>query len=228
MVMERALSYKKIRKHKGLVASIVEDLQDKILKQQLKPGQRVVEAELCQQMGISRSPLREAFRILESQGFLVHEPRRGMHVSKISLREIENIYVIRANLESLATYLAVQKRDPATLAELKKLQKEMVRAAGDDDIGAYHRLNLRFHAVLNEASGNERLAELIDTFVKQTDRYRAVVFTTPGKLQASVKSHEELIASYEKGDAQEAERLRKAAILINIDVLREHVPDEED
>ncbi len=225
--MERILSYRKVRKHKSLVASIVEDLQDKILKQQLKPGQRMVEAELCEQMGVSRSPLREAFRILESQGFLVHEPRKGMTVSRISLKEIENIYVIRANLESLATYLAVKKGDPGTLEELKRLQQEMVRAAEGGDIGTYHRLNLKFHAVLTQASGNERLADLIDTFVKQTDRYRAVVFTTPGKLQSSVKSHEELIASYEKGDAEEAERLRKAAILNNIAVLREHVPDEE-
>lgn len=221
------LSYKKIRKHKSLVESIVEDLQDKILKGQLVPGQRMVEAELCDKMGISRSPLREAFRILESQGYLVHKPRRGMHVTKVSLQEIENIYTIRANLESLATSLAVKQGDPGTLNELKKLHQEMMDAAGEGNIGTYQRLNLKFHEILNNASGNQRLSDLIDNFVKQTNRYRVVVFTTPGKLQASIRNHEELIHSFEKGDAQEAERVRKETILANIEVLKEHFRDEE-
>ncbi|MCK5351495.1 GntR family transcriptional regulator [bacterium] len=225
--MDKGLSYKKVRKHKSLVESIVEDLQDKIIMGQLKPGQRMVEAELCEKMGISRSPLREAFRVLESQGFLAHEPRKGMHVSRVSLAELENIYAIRANLESLATKLAVQNGDPQALEELKKLHHEMIRRAEEGDTGAYHQLNLKFHGILTKASRNQRLTELIDTFVKQTNRYRVVVFATPGKLQASIQNHEELIRSFEKGDAQEAERMRKEAILNNIAVLREHFREEE-
>lgn len=225
--MDKDLSYSKVRKHKSLVESIVDDLQNKIINGQLKPGQRMVEAELCERMGISRSPLREAFRVLESQGFLAHEPRKGMHVSRVSLKELENIYVIRANLESLATNLAIKKGDPQTLKELKKLHHEMILAAEDEDTGNYHRLNLKFHGILTEASRNPRLTELIDTFVKQTNRYRIVVFATPGKLQASIQNHEELIRSFEKGDAQEAERVRKSAILNNIAVLREYFREEE-
>ena len=225
--MDKGLSYKKIRKHKSLVESIVEDLLDKIIKGQLKPGQRMVEAELCRKMGISRSPLREAFRTLESQGFLAHEPRKGMHVSRVSLDELENIYVIRANLESLATNLAVSNGDPQTLEELRRLHHEMIQVAGQGDTGAYHRLNLKFHEVLTDASLNRRLAELIDTFIKQTNSYRIVVFSTPGKLQASIQNHEDLIRSFEKGDAEEAERVRKVAILNNIQVLREHFARED-
>jgi len=225
--MGKELSYKKVRKHKTLVESIVEDLQDKILKEQLKPGRKMVESELCEKMGISRSPLREAFRVLESQGFLAHEPRRGMHVSSVSLEELENIYVIRANLESLATYLAVKNGDPKVLEELRGLHQEMVRVAREDDTGAYHSLNLRFHQVLTKASRNRRLTELIETFVKQTNRYRVVVFSTPGKLQASIQNHVDIIRSFEKGDAEEAEQMRKAAILNNIEVLREHFAQEE-
>lgn len=225
--MDKDLSYSKVRKHKSLVESIVDDLQNKFINGQLKPGQRMVEAELCERMGISRSPLREAFRVLESQGFLAHEPRKGMHVSRVSLKELENIYVIRANLESLATNLAIKNGDPQTLKELKKLHHEMILAAEDEDTGNYHRLNLKFHGILTEASRNPRLTELIDTFVKQTNRYRIVVFATPGKLQASIQNHEELIRSFEKGDAQEAERVRKSAILNNIAVLREYFREEE-
>jgi len=226
--MDPGLSYKKVRRHKSLVESIVDDLQDKILKGHLKPGQKMVEAELCEKMGISRSPLREAFRILESKGFLVHEPRRGMHVSRVSIRELEDIYAIRANLESLATNLAVKNRNHKTLEELKKLHHDMIKLAEEDNTEAYHRLNLRFHEVLAEASLNDRLVELINNFVKQTNRYRIVVFTTPGKIRDSIQNHEELIRSFEKGDAEEAERVRKKAILRNIDVLRDHFIQEED
>ena len=225
--MDKGLSYKKVRKHKTLVESIVEDLQDKVIKGHLEPGQRMVEAELCQKMGISRSPLREAFRILESQGFLAHEPRKGMHVSRVSIEELENIYVIRANLESLATNLAVKNGDPQILDELRRLHREMIRVAQEGDTGAYHKLNLKFHEVLTEASLNQRLTELIDNFVKQTNRYRIVVFSTPGKLQASIQNHGDIIRSFEKGDAEEAERMRRAAILNNIAVLREHFTREE-
>jgi len=224
--MNRVPSYSKVRKHKSLVESIVEDLQDKIIRGHLEPGQRMVEAELCGKMGISRSPLREAFRILESQGFLAHEPRKGMHVSRVSLEELENIYVIRANLESLATKLAVKNGDAGVLEELRKLHREMIRAADQSDTRAYHQLNLKFHEVLTLASLNKRLIELIDNFVKQTNRYRFVVFSTPGKLRSSIKNHEDLIRSFEMGDAEEAERVRKAAILNNIEVLREHFAPE--
>ena len=225
--MATDISYSKVRKHKTLVDSIVDDLKIKIIKGQLKPGQRMVEAELCEKMGISRSPLREAFRTLESQGFLAHEPRKGMHVSRVSLEELENIYAIRANLESLATNLAVRNGDSQTLEELKRLHNEMVGLAEGSDIAAYHRLNLKFHEVLTEASLNGRLVELIDTFVKQTNRYRIVVFSTPHKLQASIKNHADLIRSFENGDAEEAELVRKTAILNNIEVLREHFAQEE-
>lgn len=225
--MDQNLSYGKIRKHKSLVESIVDDLQNKIIKGHLKPGQKMVEAELCEKMGVSRSPLREAFRVLESKGFLVHEPRKGMHVTRVTLRELEDIYVIRANLESLATNLAVKNGDQQTLADLKKLHEEMIKIGGEGDKETYHRLNLRFHEVLTEASLNERLVELIGDFVKQTNRYRIVVFTTPGKISDSIRNHEELIRSFEKGDAEEAERVRKTAILRNIDVLREYFAREE-
>lgn len=225
--MDKNLSYSRVRKHKSLVESIVDDLQSKIIKGHLKPGQRMVEAELCEKMGISRSPLREAFRVLESKGFLVHEPRKGMHVTRVSLRELEDIYVIRANLESLATNLAVRNGDQQTLADLKKLHSEMIKIGEEGDQEAYHRLNLRFHEVLTEACLNERLIELINNFVTQTNRYRVVVFTTPGKLQTSIQNHEDLIRSFEKGDAEEAERVRKEAILENIAVLRQHFQREE-
>ena len=163
--MDKNLSYSRVRKHKSLVESIVDDLQSKIIKGHLKPGQRMVEAELCEKMGISRSPLREAFRVLESKGFLVHEPRKGMHVTRVSLRELEDIYVIRANLESLATNLAVRYGDQQTLADLKKLHSEMIKIGEEGDTEAYHRLNLRFHEVLTEACLNERLIQLINNFV---------------------------------------------------------------
>ena len=92
---------------KSLAEHIVEDLEQKIIVGILQPGQRIIEEALCKTYGVSRSPVREAFHILESQGFVIREPRRGISVAEITPREAEEIYRIRASLEGLAMSLAV-------------------------------------------------------------------------------------------------------------------------
>ncbi len=213
------VTFEKFRTHKSLVERIVEDLEQKIIDGSLPPGQRIIETELCVKMGVSRSPLREAFRILESQGFLVREPRKGLSVAAFTLEEAKEIYQIRANLESLAVYLAVKRQDPEVLNSLIALHEKMLTVRLEDDARTYFDLNERFHEILVTASASRRLIELINTFVKQTMRYRIQVLTLPGKMEASIINHEALIRSFREGNAEEAEKLRKKTILDNVDIL---------
>jgi len=209
---------KKSDKPKSLVTFITEDLEEKILEGKLKPGQRLIEAELCKAYGISQTPLREALRILESHGYVVHEPRKGVTVTQITLNDIEEIYHIRANLESMAHYWAVKKYDPEVLAQLKKLQKQMLLEVSKKNVKAYFELNLKFHEVLINACQNKRLINMIQTFVKQTKRYRIDILKSPERLKRSVKAHEKIIQSFEDRDAKKAEKLRKESILGNIEI----------
>ncbi len=200
-------------KHESLVEQIVQGLEKKILEGVLKPGERIIEGTLCERLGVSRSPVREAFRILESKGFVKSEPRKGISVAKITHQEAEEIYMIRAHLESLAVYLAVKKQNPEVLKRLKELHRQMTAVAAKENLSTYFNLNLKFHETLINACGNKRLIELINNFDKQSRRYRLEAASTPGWMSSSVKIHKSIINSFESANAQEAERIRKDTIL---------------
>jgi DNA-binding GntR family transcriptional regulator len=205
-----------IIKHESLVEKIVLEIEKKILDGSLKPGERIIEEALCRTLGVSRSPLREAFRILESRGFVTREPRKGISIAQITPEEADEIYVIRANLESLATFLAVKKQDPDVLKKLKKLHQQMVDVAKKGNTGAYFNLNLKFHDTLIGACGNKRLIQLIETFSKQTMRYRLEAVAIKGWMQSSVEVHEAILESFASGDAKKAELIRKKGVLGHI------------
>lgn len=202
--------------HKSLVQAIVEDIESKILKGELKPGERLIEQVMCDQLDVSRSPLREAFRILENQGYLVNKARKGVFVSGLSKKEAVDIYLIRANLESLAAYLAVKKDDGTLAGQLKEIHEKMKHCAQVGDAWQYAGLNEEFHNIFVFACGNGRLIEMLQIFSKQTFRYRTEVMLSPGKMEESLRKHELIIESIERGDASEAERHRKESILANI------------
>jgi DNA-binding GntR family transcriptional regulator len=215
-------------KQKSLVEYIVQDLEDQIISGIMKPGQRIIEEELCKSFRVSRSPVREALRILESQGLIKREPRKGVTVTKLSPKEAEDVYRIRANLESLATYLAVKNNDPGVLRKLKKIHGRMKEMVSDGGMTtAYFNLNLKFHKIFVDASENQRLIQMIESFTKQVRRYRMEVLSVPGRLDASLKNHDEIIQSFEAGDAEKAEAIRKNTILKNIKEFTEKIKKEE-
>ncbi|MDN5336914.1 MAG: hypothetical protein PWR02_1940 [Synergistales bacterium] len=207
-------------RHKSLVEAIVENIEEKILKGELKPGERLVEQAMCEELGVSRSPLREAFRILENQGFLVNEARKGVSVAKLSLKEAIDIYTIRAKLESLATRLAVESGDKTLPKRLEKLHNDMCTLVKEGDLAGYSKLNAEFHETLISACGNDHLIRMLDLFNKKTLRYRMEVLSTPGKLQESLRKHEKLIESIKSGNASDAERIREESILANIPLIK--------
>lgn len=199
-----------------MVNNITEDLEKKILEGILKPGRRIVEAELCKIYGVSQSPVREALRILESQGYVIHEPRKGVSVTQITANDIEEIYHIRAYLESLATHLAVKRQNPKVIEKLEELHKKMIKAEAEGNVITYFNLNLRFHEILVNACKSERIIQMIQTFVKQTKRYRIDVLKIPGMMKKSIESHAQIIETFKAGDAEKAEQVRKRSILKNI------------
>lgn len=212
---------------KSLAEHIVEDLEQKIIAGTLKPGQRIIEEALCKAYGVSRSPVREAFQILESQGFVVREPRRGISVATITPREAEQIYRIRASLEGLAMSLAVHGQTPKLLKKLKQMHQQMLQAAAMDNPAAYKRLNQGFHELVINACGSPRLIQLIRSFDKQTLRYRLAVTHSPRWMTSSAQIHARIIAAFEAADAEAAERIRRQAILGQIEQFPEIFKDGE-
>lgn len=204
-------------RQKSLAEHIVEDLEKKIINGTLQPGQRIIEESLCKALGVSRSPVREAFQILESRGFVVREPRKGISVARSTQREAEDIYRIRASLDGLATSLAIEKQTPELLKRLKKMHEQMIRAADKGNGAAYQQLNEKFHSLLINACDNQRLIQLIENFDKQTIRYRMAVTNSPGWMANSTRIHAAIIASFEAGDSEAAGRIRRNSILGQIE-----------
>ena len=215
----------KTARPKSLVTFITEDLEKKILNGTLKQGQRLIEAELCRAYEVSQTPLREALRILESNGYVTHEPRKGAFVTEIAIDEIEEIFRIRANLESLATYLAIKRCTPEVISELKKIHQKMIKVAAQKDVKAYFALNFKFHETIIIASRSSRLIQMIQAFVKQTDRFRLDILKFPEMLKTSIEAHENIIQLFESGDAEKAERMRRDSILKRIKIYIQKVKE---
>ncbi len=213
-------------KHKSLVTTIVESVEEKILGGALKPGERIIEQELCEELGVSRSPVREALIVLENQGFLVRRARKGVSVAMVTQKEAVDAYIIRANLESLATYLTVRNNKPGMVEKLKKINGKLEQAASQNKAKKYFRLNKQFHQTLIADCENDQLIQMLSLFDKQTARYRKEVLSIPGQLEASHKRHQKLIESLEYGNANDAERIRKESILGNIKYLKQKFENE--
>lgn len=212
--------------HKSLVQTIVETIEDRIISGELAPGEKLTEQAMCELLDVSRSPLREAFRILENRGFLVNKARRGVFVPKLSRKEAIDIYTVRANLESLATFLAVKADDGTLAGILRDIHEEMEKTVEANDLKQYMVCNSNFHEALIAACGNALLIEMLQLFDKQTRRYRTRILSNEGKTKESVRKHEALIRSIEAGDAAAAEMIRKEGILSNI-VLVEKIFEDE-
>ena len=199
--------------HKSLAEHIVEDLEARIIDGTLQPGERIVVDELCKTLSVSPTPVREAFQIMESRGFVIREPRKGISVARITRQEAQDIYKIRANIEGLAMSQAVQCQPPGLIEALKKLHEKMIRAAEKGSDAAYQRLNQKFHELIVDSCGNPRLIRLIRDFDKQTTRYRAALMVGPGWMENSTRIHGAIIAAFEAGDAEAAEAIRRGVVL---------------
>jgi len=187
-------------------------LQRAILHDELKPGARLIERDLSETLGVSRIPIREAFRILELRGLVQIIPRKGAQVTAFTKQEIEEIYTLRANLVSLGAKLAARNLDREGLEKLTRLGEKMRERARRNDLKGYFLLLVQFHDHLSEASGNRRLHQILEMLGKQTIRFRYTSLSRPGMLQKSNAYHQELIRALIKGDGKGAEKMARRSI----------------
>ena len=146
-----------------LVGVVEERLTQAIVQGRLPPGSRVVEAEIARQMAISRAPVREASRRLERQGILVSRPRRGFFVREMSVREIDDLFQVRLSLEMTAVAAACEHADAAGLDRLRGLLELMIAEAADAPQHRRIELDLSFHTLICELSGNAYLLRLFSS-----------------------------------------------------------------
>lgn len=188
-------------------------IRDQILSGEQPGGEWLRESDLAAEIGVSRTPVREALRRLEADGLVRHERNRGAQVQSWAFKELENVYAIRSRLEPWGTALAATTAE-ADLDELKRLADEMdLVAAGDElDVDRLTMLNAQFHDAILAASGNPRLRSLLTTLVQVPFVWRTFSHYTPEELGRSLAHHHELIDALRAQDATWAESVMRAHI----------------
>jgi DNA-binding GntR family transcriptional regulator len=217
----------KLRKHQTLREQIVSSLRETIIKGELTPGQKLTEPELAENLGISRTPIREAFRQLESEGFLTVMPRRGAVVSKITRKEINDFYELKSLLEGYAARIAAGKINARGIQKLRKINDQLSEIAEKDDIEAFFLKNDEFHNVFISYCGNEKLLELLEDMVRRFMRFRLGALSVPGRLMKSIQQHNGIIDALAKKDGHLAETLVLEHALLSGEELAGQITQDE-
>ncbi|HIJ95595.1 MAG TPA: GntR family transcriptional regulator [Desulfuromonadales bacterium] len=198
---------KPMEKHLTLREKILENIRDAIVTGSLKAGSRVSEPELAERYGISRTPIREAFRQLESEGYLTVIPRRGAVVSSFSPKDVEEFYAIKSILEGYAARQACEKLSDKDIDRLQGINDKLAELARQSDIRHFFKIHSDFHDLFIKAADNEKLRELIAGLVTKFQRLRFTSLSLPDRMTVSVQEHEKIIDAFRRRDADAAETL---------------------
>ena len=193
---------KNFRKKSILVDDIRNYIRDLIVNFHIKPGEQLNELELIKKMGVSRSPLREAFRLLEAEGFVVRHWGRGVFVREVTANDVHELFPIRAVLEGLAAELAASRLTEKELKNLGRITEKMEEVAKAGDRRAYARLNFDFHKEIVKGARNKRLEEMIKNQGQQSMWFFFATLYFKKSLNFAMTGHREIYLALKKKDGK--------------------------
>ncbi|NMG55941.1 GntR family transcriptional regulator [Aromatoleum aromaticum] len=196
----------------ALYQEVAERLRQRIYSHDLAPGTWVDEQALADDYGISRTPLREALKVLASEGLVTLKPRRGCYVNEISERDLDEIFTVMALLEGQCAHLTARKATDADLERLRKIHEKLEKAAGTGDIDGYFEANQAFHQALQKITDNRWLLQVIEDLRKVIKLSRHHSLFSEGRLEQSLAEHRGILAALTERDAERAELLMRAHI----------------
>ncbi len=194
-------------KHLTLREKILESIRDAIISGTITPGSRVSEPELADRFGISRTPIREAFRQLESEGYLKVIPRKGAVVSAFTQKDVEEFYAIKSILEGYAARLACKRLTQKEIDRLQAINARLAELCEHSDVKQFFKVHNDFHDLFIKAADNEKLREMINLLVTRFQRLRLMSLSQPGRMDISVQEHDKIIKAFRERDCEAAELL---------------------
>ncbi len=201
-----------LNSYRPLRELVFETVREAIITGQLPPGERIMETQLAEELGVSRTPVREAIRKLELEGLVAIIPRRGAYVAGLSLKDIIEVFEIRGALEGLAAALAAER---ITDEELDKLERHLVKSAeliGRADLEGMVEIDTGFHLLLYEASRNKRLANIISNLREQIHRFRQTSLSYPGRMKDALEEHRKIVEAISARNPELARELAQEHI----------------
>ena len=191
--------------HNSLHDEAAAQLRDRIFAGELTPGTFLDEARLAQQLSISRTPLREALKVLTAEGLVRHEPRRGCFVNEVTEQDLNEIFPVIALLEGRCAYEAALNATDADLQVLEALHDKLARHAKARRINDYYAVNFTIHEAIITVANNRWLAQVIGDLRKIVKLARLQQLHAPGRLDQSLSEHLALFAALKARDAEAAE-----------------------
>lgn len=181
---------------------VVDRLRDLIVEGLLPPGQRLNERLLCEQLGVSRTPLRESFKVLASEGLIEILPNRGATVAPLTTEELREVVDVLSGLEAVVGPLVVGNIDDAGIEKLETLHRTMLEHHRQQDLPAYFRVNQEIHLLLVESTGNRTLLETYTALNLRIRRYRYMANLANDRWAQAVVEHEEIMQALRRRDGQ--------------------------
>jgi DNA-binding GntR family transcriptional regulator len=197
----------------ALYAQVAERLRTRIFAHELAPGAWVDEQALAAEYGISRTPLREALKVLAAEGLVVLKPRRGCYVSQPSEQDLDDIFPVIALLEGRCAQEAAVRAKPADLERLATIHRQLEQHAAANDADRFFEANQAFHDLLQELAGNRWLQQLIVETRKVVKLTRRDSLRLEGRLKQSLAEHRAILRAVRSGRSDQAGRLMHDHIL---------------
>ena len=212
--------------HQSLRERIVVRLRQAIITGDLSPKTRLTEPDLARQLNVSRTPLREAIRQLEAEGFVTTVPRVGCFVTEITPQDAADVYAIRMVIEGLAARQAAENPDPAKRKTLEAILADL--AGRTADYRQYHEISGKFHDIIVGLSGNRRLQGIYHSLAQHVSRMRTLSLAVRGRPEISLRGHRRIASAILRGQGAEAERAMRAHIEAAYGVLKRTVRGVKD
>ncbi|MDR3289010.1 MAG: GntR family transcriptional regulator [Peptococcaceae bacterium] len=225
MTVERRLVPVKLDSYKPLREIVFESMREAIIGGVLKPGERLMEMQLADEMGVSRTPVREAIRKLELEGFVVMVPRKGAYVAGVSLKDVADVFEIRTALESLAAGLAAER---VTEEEIEQMER-LVHWAEEKEptLEQILEMDTSFHALVYKASRNPWLTQILENLWEQIQRFRSTSLAVPGRGKEAILEHRGIIEAIALHRPEEAQELAAAHIAAAETVFLQHLIEDD-
>jgi DNA-binding GntR family transcriptional regulator len=207
--------------HNSLHDEVAAQLRDRIFAGELLPGTFLDEARLAEELRISRTPLREALKVLTAEGLVRHEPRRGCFVNEVTEQDLDEIFPVIALLEGRCAREAAVNATDADLLELDALHDKLNRHARAKRINDYYTVNFAIHEAIITLANNRWLAQVIGDLRKIVKLSRLQQLHAPGRLEQSLSEHMAVFAALKARDPEGAEAAMRTHLTRQREALRE-------
>lgn len=213
--------------HSSLHDQVAATLREQIFAGTLAPGSFVDEVALCESLKISRTPLREALKVLTAEGLVRHEPRRGCFVNEVTEQDLDEIFPVIALLEGRCAHEAARNASDADLAALESLHERLQKAARGKRIVDYYDTNFAIHEAIITLASNRWLAQVIGDLRKILKLARLQQLHAPGRLEQSLREHMAVFAALKARDCEGAEAAMRTHLTRQREALRELARDQK-